>query len=885
MRSQIRRGQSLDGMPASQLSLSSIVLLLAFALLPFRIWSAPLSRPMIWATDADRAPVLEKIETQPWARACFDAMKERVADVVARHKSDPDAFLRGLPLILDPKSPTRHPTLALIGGNMASLPEGRRRHNYQRYLHWGTDCAVLFFLTKEEAYARCAADILHASVAALVQMPRNDATESGGIVYPGDVLYEARAVGAQLPILYDFLHGYLQGGATVHDLATRTRISFPFATAQKVFRAYARLIIEHGQINSNHPVLEMPCLALNALAIDDPSERAKLLAYLTEKDTPNQDSMRKVIGVFDEAGGIWPESFQYSSGVTSRLATLTALLRRQSPPAVAAKDSARFPLALTRLNDFRFPNGENIRFGDGPRRSGQPYDVCEIVYAMALREGDTPLREKMGALLKLGIAQGRHNRARPHAYNGGAESYQGPLQLLWFAPTIEGEAKPPAPRTTDALPYAGVVLQRNLGPSGNPVHALMAAVGGASFVHSHASGMALELYGAGHVLGANAGKGTYTTDEHENYRRLFAANNCVIVNGASRSSGAWVSLGIDTVRPLALEPAVGVAPVSPLHSFTLTAYTDRQGRDARASQERLVGIVRTSATTGFYVDVFRSRSDRSSQYHDYLYHNIGDTLTLATTNGPLQLTDTPQRFVPAPGTSWTRNRSYLFPGWHVFRSARTSAPSSEDTAVTALFSAKKLGSGPAHMKLHIPGMNGREYSQAIAPVTKDAPEPYQKTPTPVLVVRQQGEAWDRPFAVLFEPIPGKAESGSIRAVTALRSGGRFAGFRVDSLIDGRAVTHYVLVQPSATATFEDAGLGLSFRGRYAVVGIDEHGTCTSLYVGEGSRLSCKGTTLASSSGASIAAFAEPAQTLPLRRATGPAELLLSDGRKFQVGPR
>ncbi|PAW73681.1 MAG: hypothetical protein B9S26_05930 [Opitutia bacterium Tous-C4FEB] len=832
-------------------------------------------RPMIWVTAADRAAILSKIETQPWAQTAFAAMKARVADSVAAHARDPDAFLRGLPFVAHPTDPSRHPTFALIGGNMASTPDSRRNHSLQRYLHIGTDCAVIFYLTGEESYARCAADILSTATRALALMPRNDATESGGIVYPGDVLYEARAVGAQLPILYDFLHPWLVRGVRVHDVVTRAPVAFDFAVAQAVFRAYARLIVEHGQIDSNHPVLEMPCLAVNALALDDPAERADLIAYLTVKDSPNQDSLKKVMRIFRESGGIWPESFQYSVGVSGRVAFLAALLRRQTPPAVPLDGVAAFPLSLVRLTDFRFPNDDNLRLGDGPRRSGEPWEALEIAYALALREGDTATQQTMGGLLNLGIAQGRYDRANPLGFTGGANSYQGPLQLLWFAPTITGTMTAPVPRTTDALPFAGAVLQRNLSPTGDPAHALMAAVSGASYVHSHATGMALELYGAGHVLGANAGKGTYTTDEHENHRRLFAAGNGVIVNGSSRSTGGWVNLGTDTVTPVVLEPALGAAPVSPNHSFTVTRFTDRSAGDTKAEQQRLVGLVRTSATTGYYVDVFRSRTTQTEQFHDYLYHNLGDRLTLTVAGQPLPLADSPERFRPAAGTSWSRNRSFLFPGWHVFKSARTSPPFAGDVA--AEFTAAKLKPSPAAMRVFLPGTEGREYSSALSLETKEAPSPYDKAPTPVLVVRQRGEAWDRPFAAVFEPFVG---AGAIRAVTALTSRGSFSGFKIVSHVADRTLTQLVLVSASADGEFSDSDLGLTFRGRYAVVSLDDRDRLTSLYIGEGTSLRFRGHELSTAQ----AAFADCGPN-PSLTAVGPGTLTLPDGRRLDARSR
>lgn len=852
----------------------ALFLSLIIALSALTAVSAP-ARPMIWVTADERAAITAKIETQPWARTVFAAMQERVADSVARHARDPDAFLRGLPFVPHATDPARHPTFALIDGNMASTPENRRNYSLQRYLHVGTDCAVLFYLTGEETYARCAADILHAAVAALVQMPRNDASASGGILYPGDVLYEARAVGAQLPVIYDFLHPWLLRGARVHDVAARTAVAFDFSRAQQVFRAYARLIIEHGQINSNHPVLEMPCLALNALAIDDANERAELVAHLTTRDSPNQDSLQKVMRVFTAAGGIWPESFQYSVGVSARVTYLAALLRRQNPREISFEGYAAFPLSLVRLTEFRFPNGDNVRVGDGPRRSGQPWDALEIAYALAVRERDSALQQTMGALLNLGLAQGSYDRAEPHGYPGGADSYQGPLQLLWYAPTITGTMAARPSRVTDTLPFAGVALQRNLSPTRSPAHALMAVVSGASYVHSHASGMALELYGAGHVLGANAGKGTYTTDDHENYRRLFAAHNSVIVNGASRSATGWVNLGIDTVRVAALEPAAGAAPVSPNHSFSLTRYTDRSADAAEAEQERLVGLVRTSATTGYYVDVFRSRTAQTTQFHDYVYHNLGDTLTLSAAGRPLALADTPDRFRPAAGTSWSRNRTYLYPGWHVFTSTRTSALFPGDVAVE--FAATNLKPAPATMRLFVSGADHREYASALAPASKEAPPPYDKLPTPVLIVRQQGEAWDRPFAVVYEPRATDAAgyTDGIQSVTTLTSHDRFAGFRIVSRHAGQITTQLVLVLPTVDSTYADATLELNFRGRYAVVTLDERDAVVSLYLGEGTSLHCRGHTL-TTQGAAHADVSGPTPAL-----TASASLTLSNGRRVE----
>jgi hypothetical protein len=812
-------------------------------------------RPMIWVHPGDRAEILQKIETQPWAKNVFEAMKARVHDAVAKHQADPDAFLRGLPLVPDPKDAHAHPTLALLQGGGTAESDPATRGKLQGYLLNGVDCGVLYFLTQDEAYASCAADILQATVEAMVRMKPSESPGNGGWIYPDNHLYEARALGAQLPLLYDFVAPYLHAGARVHHLETRQPGAFNFADAQQVFRTNARLAIEHGIIDANWPVLEMPSLTHNVLALDDPAERTKLLAYVTDKNTPHQDSLAKVVAQYRTAGAVWPESFQYSNGVSVLTTYLVALLRRQEPALTLPPDYANITLSLARLRQFTFPNGDNVRFGDSPRRSGAAYHSYEMAYALGLRQGDEQLRRTFGALINQGVAAGLYDRAKPLGHTAGAEVYLGPLQLLWDAPEIPEPAKEMVrPATTDRLPYAGVVLQRNLSPDGTPAHAFMAVVSGASFVHSHASGMALELYGAGEVLGTDSGKGTYTTNEHENYRRLFAAYNCVIVNGASRSDGGWVNLGIDTVEPVAMEPAVGASPVSPHDSFTLTNFNDDKGPGAKAKQERLVGIVRTSATTGYYVDVFRSESALPNQYHDYLYHNIGDRVVLADEAGALKLAPEPKRFEPAAGAGWKKNRSYLFPGWQVFEDTHASVEFAG--AVTAEFDATKMKSTPARMKLFIPGSAGREYATAMAPTTKEAPAPYDHAPTPVLVIRQQGEAWTRPFAVIYEPVAGEKTPGAIQQVTALRSHGEFAGFMVVSQIAGAKVTQYVLVQPTAQSIWADEALGIAFTGRYGVITLNARGECTALYLGEGNRLSYHDWNLQISADTPAAAAAE-----------------------------
>lgn len=523
------------------------------------------------------------------------------------------------------------------------------------------------------------------------------------------------------------------------DLATGRTVAFEPTRAQTVFRIYVRLALEHGIIDSNWPVLEQASLLHDALALDDPAERARILHLALEVELPHQDSLRKMLAGFDRAGCVWPESLQYSAGVLNRLIYSLALLQRLAPMQPVAADFGTLAASLLRLERLTFPNGAHVRFGDGPRRFKVAASSLEIGYAAARRqEGQAASVVARGEELQRRIATGGYERGRSEGHRTGADSYRDPLAVLWYAPRIaETPATVPLLPTTDALPFAGLVLQRNLAPGGDPRDGLLALVSGGHHVRAHASGMALELYGAGQVQGTNAGKGRYTTEGHENYRRLFAANNTVIVNGATRSGGGWVNLWINQVEPVALEPALGADPVLPNHSFPLTRWVDDRSEAAAARQERLVGLVRTGPQAGFYVDVFRSRAELPGGFHDYVYHNIGDRVLLTGRHGALSTTPQPDLFPLVPGAVWQRNRSYLWPGWHAFTDVAVGAPMT--AGVTASFESSVRSGAGWGMRAHFaPAPVARVFATARTPATKSAPTPHEQRSTPTVIVRQSG---------------------------------------------------------------------------------------------------------------------------------------------------
>jgi hypothetical protein len=275
----------------------------------------------------------------------------------------------------------------------------------------------------------------------------------------------------------------------------------------------------------------------------------------------------------------------------------------------------------------------------------------------------------------------------------------------------------------------------------------------------------------------------------------------------------------------------------------MTSFIDDKGDKAEAKQLRTMAIVRTSPTTGYYVDVYKSKSSLPNEYHDYLYHNIGDNLSFVGSGMPIDLHEDTNRYIANADDKWERNKTYKNPGWHYFKDVKTSGVYNQN--VDALFTAKSLGTNGVNMRLFIPGADNRDYTKVMAPASTESEEAYQKKPTPTLVIRKTGEAWDTPFAVIYEPFIGNGTEGSIKHVEAIKLNGIFKGFQVESEIDGNQIKQIIITQDSDKDIFEDKVLGIRFVGRYAVLTLNKNDELQSLYIGSGSALSYKDWQLAS----------------------------------------
>jgi hypothetical protein len=348
----------------------------------------------------------------------------------------------------------------------------------------------------------------------------------------------------------------------------------------------------------------------------------------------------------------------------------------------------------------------------------------------------------------------------------------------------------------------------------------MYLVQGATYNHNHANGMSLELYGAGRVMGIDPGKGiTYEAPMHVNYYAQWAAHNTVVAGGISSSvpyfKGGGGAKRMGQIELAAMEPKADKEAVSPYCSFTDTRYTDIS---TKTLQQRTLAIIRTSSTSGYYVDIYRSANPKSNEY---VYHNIGNELQLFDENrAPLRVTS----------TTFPINKEPLDPpGFRIIKDYKTTGKT--DSGAVAVFRLKETREDK-YMQVLFTGENNREFYTGKGPVSGTADVPYRTLPTPTLISRQEGEAWKRPFIAVYEAYDGNNNSTVEKIENIDRSQAEeFSAIEVFNKGGGRQI-----ILQSVKGDQLHQKDNWQFQGNFGVISTDKT-ALKYLYLGEGKQIS------------------------------------------------
>jgi hypothetical protein len=797
-----------------------------------------LDHPAIWVTDAERPLILAKIKKYAWAKSAFDQLRQHVDEASVRHVSQPAAILKTIPA---------------FGGNQG-------KHN--AILTLAAESGMLYFLTQDEAYGQLSADIIAAYSARLA--PKNPKTTK----IMGDPFFDGRTTYDQFALAYDFAYDFIKNPKTrVFDVKKNTRVRFDHAATQKALWNVAGNILQeygkpdkHGRVVSNHPVLTAPGALFPILCIENDAERERLFKVFWDKGTHHQASFKNTLMRMYSKQGIWPESFSYS--FMPNMIMILNIVDRLKPKMNVTSKAERIFEGTFILANLNNPDGRSIRYGDSKRRRNAGADSLRYMMHLADRRGYDKWKEEASiALKKMYANKGGY---QPNLSNSVYESF-GALQLFWgldIPKSVEGAIDY---RTTVVVEHAGIALQRNFVEKQNELYGLNGYIGGAHYVHSHCTGIAMELYGAGYVMAPNGGLPRSTKQRgdavHEEYFRLYAGNNTVISNGTSHGlqKGSWKdnsNVWQNTAVNIAAEPEHGEEPVSNQFSFATQYLKDEVNR---VQQQRTLSIIRTSEKTAYYVDVFRVLAAGQNNFHDYIYHNIGDETQITDGEG--------RRLSVNPTKRYDNDIGDIVrsPGWRFFENEKATEPT--DDAVKIGF---HMAQGDRFMHMFVPGGIKREFTTAVGPPTREALNGYDKKKTQIVAIRKRGEAWDQPFISVFEPSTNK--ESSIQDVQPLMDREKCVGAKVVSLVGKSRITDFIISLDSAKARYRNPKFELDFTGRFGVVRIEERnrgktrdssavnpprkGSKLTFYLGNGSSLAWRDVSIKSTNRSSASACVE-----------------------------
>jgi hypothetical protein len=691
----------------------------------------------------------------------------------------------------------------------------------EQMMGMGKDAAFVYWLTGDEKYAKFAFDLFDTYMMGMyyrnepIDLNNGHAQTLAGLS-TFEVIQER--ILNELAYLYDFLHTYI-----------RQHKPDSMEKYEATFKKWIDITIKNGVPHNNWNLHQAKFILKAAMALEnnnryaDSKGREYYMDYILNKSAARQWSLTQFTDYgYDENTGVWNECPGYSQGVTKDLTNFI----RDYDNTFNQNLLPYMPVmrkAVAMLPQYLFPNHKITAFGDtyySDLNTEAFSDMVRIAQKYRNRE-DEVLFTKLLKLFDPNVGRDNTTQKLPPQVSSFFTSK--PLSL---DKSIEkGDLKDFITQTFYA-PNVSWFVQRNR--FADKQNGLMISQYASYGNHAHANGMAMELYGKGYVLGAESGIGsTYFEKPYLEYYSQFPAHNTVMVDGISKYPEMLSNHPFDLLscypQP---ERKDGYYPDI---TFSEAYFLEPE---SQSDQQRLLSIVRTSETSGYYVDIFRSKKQRKGdKFHDYFYHNLGQELFVQNAKSqPLNLQPSDEM---------------AFAGGHLFaldymwdkKSAKTTGD------YQALWKMSMPDGNHIYMNLWMKGESGREVFSIKAPSCKafrgnhGIPYNVEKEPYLTIAARQYGEAWNRPFVGVFEPFTEK-EGKSIQSIESFEVkdvSPDFVGLIVKSK-SGR--TDYVFSSvEDETVTYND----MAANATYAIV--SENGQNFRLFMGNGKNLTAKGFTI------------------------------------------
>ena len=823
--------------------------------------------PRLISGDVNKSNLIQQIETNPEVSTAYESYKERVDNYVNQHVTDPewmvsrlqmywkthstDVFIKGafyshaeghapVPTVRftgarDPASTYFTPRLEDVKPYMDDERglwlQNKETQNWEwaeqsktsrvveslnsQIMGLASTAALVYWLEGDEKYAKFAFDIFDTYMVGMsYRKEPYDLNRSHNQTLVGLTSFQVIKEGIVNPLTscYDYLYEYLQQS-----------VPEKMPLYADTFRKFADIIIKNGVPFNNWNLYQADYIARIAVILEDNSQYENGLGcqYYLDRifnyTVTRQWSILELLERgYDENTGIWNECPAYSSGVSSNFIGLASFLHNTIDIDLLPYMPV-IPKAIKVLPQYMFPNRYMVCFGDGHYTNLRTGAMMAMV-ANAQNFNRPDQEKEFTAMVKM-----LNETPSGGTRQGGGRSRRGnAFQALLSGNETKLDENIPAGEISDYMtqtfyaPNVSWLVQRN---GLDPKHGLMVSQAASLGNHMHSNGIAIELYGKGYVLAPEGGRGSsYFQPDYLEYYSQFPAHNTVVVDGISKypemkSNHAFIVSAMypESERKEGYYPGISFSDLYFLEPET------------NADQNRVMSIIRTGETSGYYIDIFRSRRKNSlDKYHDYFYHNIGQLSLTNASNQALNLSPS-ERLTFADGDLFAYD--YI---WDK-QSVKT------DQDFIATFDLNMEGEEMISMKMWMKGYEDREVFSVMTPPS-DAfgggmvPREITQAPLPAVVVRQSGEAWTHPFAAVFEPC-SESEPATINSIQTFDGKGAseaFVGLKIESL-SGR--TDYIFSSDiSEPSTYQE----ITFAGTYGVVTTGDN--TTTLFLGSGTQL-------------------------------------------------
>jgi hypothetical protein len=754
----------------------------------------------MYITQSEKASLVKTIEEESWAKDVLAGIHQRIDKYVERHVTDPEwmpsrlqmywktkctnVYINGIYYShADGEAPV--PTVRFAGSRDGTTPYGRPKiedilpyMDDERGLYlpnktkpgkpfeWveqskvGTiieninsdimglarDAAFVYWLEGDERYAKFAYDVFNTYMQGMYYRSEPIDLLHGHIqTLVGLTCFQVihESILKDIAELYDFMHPYLEDNYAAN-----------IANYDVTIKKWTDLLIKNGVPQNNWDLHQANTILKAAMVLKDNRDyadskgREYYIDYILNITSARQWSMTKLLDYgYDENTGVWGECPGYSMSVTKELMSFIRDFDNTFNSNILPYTPVMYK-AVKMLPQYLFPNGQIVAFGDSYYDHVSTEPMGDMVY-LAQKYNDKNMEADYTAMYRLfePKADETAKEIKPRAE---VSSFFDSKPLQINKSFKKGVLSDYITQTFYAPNVSWYVQRMGQGTNGMMV-SLNASLGN----HMHANGINMELYGKGFVQGADPGKGAnYLQPIYLEYYSQFPAHNTVMVDGVSSYTEMLSNHAFDLINGYPKsEQKEGFYPdITYSDVYFLEPET-------QADQNRLVSIVKTGETTGYYVDVFRSKKQREGdKFHDYFYHNLGQSMQISDADGnPLNLSS---------------SEEMAFAGGHLYaldymwdkKSIRTS----DDYQVEWKIDMPE-GEPDVFMNLWMKGTEGREVFSIKSPSCKSFHDkgkiPYDVDDEPYLTVaaRQHGEAWEHPFVSVYEPFTSD-EGKSIKSI-------------------------------------------------------------------------------------------------------------------------